>query len=82
MAISFEQIRELVRAAIVATLGKDEYAYICEMYSDSVIYEQGKDLVKRSYVVIDGTVTLGDPVKCNARLSTSRCRPPAGSWPP
>lgn len=68
MAISFEQIRELVRAAIVATLGKDEYAYICEMYSDSVVYEQGKDLVKRSYVVIDGTVTLGDPVKVQRQV--------------
>lgn len=69
MVLSFEQIRDLLRAAIMATLAKDDYAYICEMYADSVIYEQGKDLFKRSYVVIDGKVTLGDPVKVQRQVS-------------
>jgi len=69
MVLSFEQTRDLVRDAIItAILPRNDYAYICEMYADSVIYEQGKDLFKRSYVVIDGKVTLGDAVKVKRQV--------------
>lgn len=67
--LSFEQTRELVRAAVLATLGDKEYAYICEMYPDSVIYEQGKDLVKRTYAVMEGKVTLGDATKVQRKVA-------------
>lgn len=69
MALSFDQTRELVRNAICAPLGKDQYAYVCELYPDSVIYEQGNDLYRRTYAIVDGTVTLGDAVKVERQVN-------------
>ncbi|MEA5113026.1 MAG: hypothetical protein VB050_03280 [Geobacteraceae bacterium] len=60
MALSFEQIRELVRSAIQAPAGEDHYCYIVEMYDDTVVYELDDKLFRRTYAIVDDQVTLGE----------------------
>ncbi|MBN2427108.1 MAG: hypothetical protein JXK94_02100 [Deltaproteobacteria bacterium] len=68
MALSFEQIRQLVRQALESAVnhGPDKHVYLVELYPDSVIYEMegsaGKKdgLYQRSYSLgDDGQVILG-----------------------
>lgn len=72
--LSFEQIRELLHNAIRAAEGKDYSCYIVNVYSDNVVYEScGPDRVdkyyQRSYSIVDGKVTLGDPVAVEKQVT-------------
>jgi hypothetical protein len=61
--LSFGQITALVRDAVKATLGTNGYCYVAELYPAEVVYEvEGKgQYFKRSYAIVDGKVTLGQP---------------------
>ena len=69
--LSFDQIKEMVRTALKATLG-DAYCYIVELYADGVIYEvetAGKEqYFKRSYAIVDGAVQLGETTAVQKRV--------------
>jgi hypothetical protein len=70
--LSFDQIREMVRHALEAI--HNGYLYLVELYSDSVIYEvegpegKGSLYFKRSYSIMDGQCTLGDPVAVQRKV--------------
>jgi hypothetical protein len=68
MALSFEQIRELVRNAIQAKAGENKYCYVVEMYADSVIYEQEDSLFRRTFAIVDDQVTLGDATEVKRQV--------------
>ena len=68
MALSFEQIRELVRNAIQAKAGENKYCYVVEMYADSVIYEQEDTLFRRTFAIVDDQVTLGDATEVKRQV--------------
>lgn len=68
MALSFEQIRELVRNAIQAKAGENTYCYVVEMYADSVIYEQEDMLFRRTFAIVDDQVTLGDKTEVKRQV--------------
>lgn len=62
MKLSYQQIRELVSGAL------PENAYIEDLFDDSAIFEaaDGK-YYQVSYSIMDGKVTLGEPVECEKR---------------
>ena len=72
--LSFEQIRELVMNAVRAREGETFCCYCVNLYPDAVVYEScGKDNVEKyyrsSYSIVDGVVTLGDPVEVEKQVS-------------
>lgn len=75
MTLSFEQIRDLVRAALNPTDAAGNrpagqpYLYVEEMFSDQVIYSNDKDLFQRSYAVTDSKVTLGEEKKVQRKVT-------------
>jgi len=68
MALSFDQICELVRTAIMSPAGGDKYCYIVEMYDDAVVYELDDLLYRRTYAIVDDQVTLGEPVQVKKQV--------------
>lgn len=68
MALSFEQIRELVCNAIRAKAGENCYCYVVEMYADSVVYEQDDKLFRRAFAIADDQVTLGDATEVKRQV--------------
>lgn len=72
--MSFGEIRDEVCDAICAVEGSDFCCYIMDMFHDSVVYEsRGQDgmekCYQRSYSIMDGKVTLGDPVEVERKVS-------------
>lgn len=69
--LSFDQIKDMIRAAIKGQLGND-YVYIVELYADSVVYEVEtagtEQYFKRSYAIVDGAVQLGDAAQVQKRV--------------
>lgn len=77
-ALSFDQRRQGVQAALQATTTRPEqassYAWVRDIYDDYFVYEQespdGALLFRRDYAVAeDGTVTLGDPQQVRQTVS-------------
>ena len=73
MEYSFEQIREMVRLALKATMATDAYCYVVDLYQDSVVYEvemaKGKEQYFRcSYALVDNQVQLGEPVAVQKKI--------------
>jgi len=71
---SFGAITGMVCDAICTAEGAGFRCYIGEMYPDSVVYQScGPDniekMYQRSYSVLDGKVTLGDPVQVEREVS-------------
>lgn len=72
--LSFEQIRELVMNAVRGKEGQDFQVYCVDLYPDAVVYEScGKDGVekyyRRSYSIMDGEITLGEPVAVEKQIA-------------
>lgn len=72
--LSFDDIRDLVRNAVCAAEGEGFSCYIVELFPDAVVYESyGKDNVekyyRRSYSIMDGKVTLGEPAAVERQVS-------------
>lgn len=68
MALSFDQMRELVRTTIQAPAGENRYCYIVEMYDDAVVYELDDQLYRRTYAIVDDQVTLGEPTQVKKQV--------------
>ena len=74
MKPSFEETREMLMKAICGKEGSNFRCYLVNCYDDSVVYESyGEDNVEkyyqRSYAIVDGQVTLGDPVEVEKQVS-------------
>jgi hypothetical protein len=68
IGMSHGDLANLLRMALRAEYpGKDTYVWTQDVYDDAVVYEvstNGQDaLYQRSYSILDGKVTFGDPVK-------------------
>ncbi len=78
--LSFDDLRELVRSAVMADvrgMATDPYSYcwcsIIDISDTDVVYQYDKALSQRSYTITGTTVTLGEPVE------VERTYAPAGS---
>lgn len=74
LAMSHRDLANLLRTALKAQHpGERTYVWPRDVYEDHVVYEltdnDQETLFQRSYAVVDGTVTLGDPVKVVAVTS-------------
>jgi len=74
MALSFNEIRELVAEAVRTSEGKDYRCYIVDVYPDAVVYEScgsdGKEkYYQRPYAIMDSTVTLGTAAEVKREVS-------------
>ncbi len=73
--MSFSAIRDMVCDAICATEGAGYRCYVGEMFLDSMIYsscsvqDQVEKTYRRSYSIVDGKVTLGDPTEVEREVS-------------
>jgi hypothetical protein len=68
MALSQNEIRDLLEKAITDRLGADKWAYIVDIYPDHLIYESADRYYRCSFSIVDDQVTLGETVEVERKV--------------
>lgn len=68
MALSQNEIRDLLEKSITDRLGADKWCYIVDIFPDYLVYESADRYYRCAYSILDGVVTLGEATEVERKI--------------